>query len=118
MDVKLQVQVPQLLSNLSEDASTSHMQMFTLQAKSDHILLSCHDGTPFGYLRDNMTEALKPHLALEDLSFEAVASTTNLRARLAKFEKQGDAIVHVDINIYGPRERAKDVGEGLSNRKV
>lgn len=94
------------------------MQKFTLQAKSDHILLSFQDGTQFGYLRDNMTEALKPHLALEDVSFEAIASTANLRARLARGEKQGDAIVHVDINIYGPRERAKTIGEELSSRKA
>ncbi|KAH8911517.1 hypothetical protein BR93DRAFT_873391 [Coniochaeta sp. PMI_546] len=94
------------------------MQKFTLQAKSDHILLSFHDGTQFGYLRDNLTEALKPHLTSEDLSFEAVASAANLRARIAKVEKQGDAIVHVDINVYGPRVRAKAVGEDLSSRKV
>ncbi|OIW28319.1 hypothetical protein CONLIGDRAFT_577125 [Coniochaeta ligniaria NRRL 30616] len=94
------------------------MQKFTLQAKSDHILLSFHDGTQFGYLRDNMTDALKPHLTSEDLSFEAVASTANLHARIAKVEKQGDAIVHVDINIYGPRARAKTLGEDLSNKKV
>jgi hypothetical protein len=94
------------------------MQKFTLQAKSDHILLSFPDGTQFGYLRDNMTEALKAHLTSEDLSFEAVASTANLRARIAKVEKQGDAIVHVNINIYGPRAQAKIVGGELSSKKV
>ena len=94
------------------------MQRFTLQAKPDHILLSFQDGTQFGYLRDNMTDALKPHLNSDDLSFEAVASSQHLRARIAKAEKQADAIVHVDINIYGPRERAKAVGDKLSDKKV
>jgi len=94
------------------------MQMFTLQAKLDHILLSFQNGTQFGYLRDNMTDALKPHLTSEDLVFEAVASSENLRARIAKAEKQADAIVNVDINIYGPRERAKAIGEELSDKKV
>jgi hypothetical protein len=120
VDVKLQAQGTQVMSRLGvpEGTSPHHMQKFTLQAKSDHILLSFQDGTQFGYLRDNMTEALKPHLGSDDLSFEAVASTANIRARIAKVEKQGDVIVHVDINVYGPRERAKAIGEALSNKKV
>ncbi|KAB5577889.1 SNF2 family domain-containing protein [Coniochaeta sp. 2T2.1] len=120
VDVKLQGQASQLLPRLSpaEGPGANHMQKFTLEAKSDHILLSFQDGAQFGYLRDNMTEALRPLLTSDDLSFEAVASTATLRARIAKVEKQGDTIVHVDINIYGPRARAKTVGEELSSKKV
>ncbi|KAJ9139227.1 DNA repair and recombination protein rad5c [Coniochaeta hoffmannii] len=117
VDVKVQGQASQLLPQLAR-AEGHFMQMFTLQAKLDHILLSFQNGTQFGYLRDNMTDALKPHLTSEDLVFEAVASSENLRARIAKAEKQADAIVNVDINIYGPRERAKAIGEELSDKKV
>ncbi|KAB5535361.1 SNF2 family domain-containing protein [Coniochaeta sp. 2T2.1] len=119
-NVKLQGQASQLLPRLStpEGPGANHMQKFTLEAKSDHILLSFQDGTQFGYLRDNLTEALRPLLTSDDLSFEAVALTATLRARIATVEKQGDTIVHVDINIYGPRARAKTVGEELSSKKV
>jgi SNF2 family DNA or RNA helicase len=118
--VKLQAQAPQLLAKLSpaDGSNVHHMQKFVLEARSDHILLSFHDGTQFGYLKDNMTEALKPLLTSEGLSFEAVAHTADLRARMAKVEKQGDIVVHVDINIYGSKARAKAVGEELSTKKV
>ncbi|KAK0616473.1 SNF2 family N-terminal domain-containing protein [Immersiella caudata] len=96
-----------------------HVQKFTLAPKSvPHILLSLPDGEQFGVLRSDMTDVLEPLLKQSStFELEAVASTVRLREQISIATKPNEAIVQVNINIYGPRDRAKEVGDDLSNRK-
>jgi hypothetical protein len=102
----------------SDETQPNPIQKFNLESKTDHILLVFPDGTHFGCLRDNMTKAMASLLGAEDLKFEAVALTQHLRGIIAKVDKSGDAVVQVDINIYGPRGKASSVGEDLSKSKL
>jgi len=110
-----------VLNMLVEFAGSNpdHIQKFTLAPKSvPHILLSLPDGNQFGILRSDMTEVLERLLKQSPpFELEAVASTTRLREQIAVATKPNEAIVQVNINIYGPRDRAKEIGDELSDRK-
>lgn len=101
----------------AEGLSGDSIQKFTLKSRPSHILLSLPDGTNFGYLRDNLTKALAPLLGEQGLDLEAVAMTWRLRERIGKADKSAEAIVQVNINVYGPRDKAESVGDGLSTHK-
>lgn len=97
----------------------NHVQKFTLTLKpAPHIQLSLPDGTAFGILRNDLTEALDVLLNQRPtFRLEAVALTSRLREQIGLASKPNEAIVQVDINIYGPRDRAKEVGDKLSDRR-
>lgn len=101
-----------------EGSPLSHIQKFMLDAQADHILLLLPNGTKFGYLTDNMTRPLSSLLGWEDLEFEALALSSGLREKITKVDTAGRANVQVDINIYGPPDKGKEVGEILSSHKV
>ncbi|KAK3315982.1 SNF2 family N-terminal domain-containing protein [Apodospora peruviana] len=121
-DVKL---VPQPMANvvmsLKELAgpNVDHVQKFSLSPRSVHILLSLPDETKFGYLRDNMTKALEPLLEKNSgIEVEAVGVTAHLCEQIGRATKPDEALVQVNINIYGPRERATQIGDALSDQKL
>lgn len=107
-----------LVDRLQEIAETNaqHVQKFTLTVKpAPHILLSLPDGMSFGILRDDMTKVLQPLLSeCPPYELEAVATTKRLCDQI-NMGKPNEAIVQVSINIYGPKERAEEVGDKLSN---
>ncbi|KAK0710005.1 SNF2 family N-terminal domain-containing protein [Lasiosphaeria miniovina] len=97
----------------------SHVQKFTLTSKPVHILLSLPDGTEFGFLRHNMTEALESLLCESPaVQLEALGLTSHLCQQMSHATKPDEALVQVNINIYGPPGRANDIGETLSNQKL
>lgn len=109
-----------LVARLRELADTNpeHVQKFILTVKpAPHILLSLPDGMSFGILRDDMTKVLKPLLGkCPPYELEAVATTKRLCDQIG-MGKPNEAIVQVSINIYGPRDRAKEVGDKLSENR-
>jgi hypothetical protein len=119
-DVKLVGDMTTLNARLARPQGSSEdvIQVFTLETRPSHILLTLPDGTEFGYLRDNMTKALEPLLRGESLEFEGIAMLWRLRDRINKASRSIDALVHVNINIYGPRSMATSVGKELSSHKV
>ncbi|KAK1755503.1 SNF2 family N-terminal domain-containing protein [Echria macrotheca] len=110
-----------ILATLTElsGSDTQHVQKFTLTLKpAPHILLSLPDGTQFGILRHDMTDALEPLLKqCPPFELEAVAITKSLRERIAMAAKPNEAVVQVSINIYGPASQAKAVGDKLSDKQ-
>ncbi|KAK5653816.1 hypothetical protein OQA88_7974 [Cercophora sp. LCS_1] len=106
------------LSDLA-GSDQDHVQKFTLTLKpAPHIQLSLPDDTAFGILRNDLTEALDVLLNQRPpFKLEAVAPTIRLREQIGLSSKPNEAIVQVNINIYGPRERAKEVGDRLSDKR-
>ncbi|KAH7136885.1 SNF2 family N-terminal domain-containing protein [Dactylonectria estremocensis] len=122
VDVKLIGDMPGLLGQLnqSEGLTQGCMNRFTLLHKIGHVMLLLPNGTEFGHPRGNITEVISSLQRLENLKldFEAVASTNVIFQKMQKVTKQGDAIVQVDINIYGPCSRGNEVGDKLTEKKV
>ncbi|KAK0629251.1 SNF2 family N-terminal domain-containing protein [Bombardia bombarda] len=65
-----------------------------------------------------MTKALEPLLKeTPSIEIEAVGVTSALCEQIGRASKPEEALVQVNVNIYGPRERAAEIGGALSDQK-
>ncbi|KAK5993832.1 hypothetical protein PT974_07269 [Cladobotryum mycophilum] len=119
VEVKLDGDGSYLLQELTQPGSSRNdFRTFNLKSQSDYILLSFNSGNRFGCLRGNMNRALEGLLKESELEFEAVALASKLCKEIPSFDKPKNAIVHVDINIYGPANKSDMVGEVLTEHKL
>ncbi|KAG7143697.1 hypothetical protein HYQ45_000114 [Verticillium longisporum] len=102
----------------SSSSSSRQQKTFIVTEQPDHILLSFPDGTPFGYLRSHMKNALAKLLDRKNLAFEAVAEAKALQDTVAKARKTSGAVARVDLYVYGSRRLAPVVGDRLSKWKL
>ncbi|GKT95985.1 heterokaryon incompatibility protein [Colletotrichum tofieldiae] len=96
-------------------------QRFTLSDQQEHVLLTFRDdadATEFGYLRSGPGKTLAKLLGRDNLEFEPIAQTIALRETIGRAKKPVEAMVKVDINVYGPRSKARETGETLSEGKL
>ncbi|KAK7421719.1 hypothetical protein QQZ08_009807 [Neonectria magnoliae] len=100
--------------NRRDGPTQSAIQTFTLKPKTDHVLLLLPDETEFGHPRGDITKLLLWGI----LEFEAVALSDTICRKINKLEKAGEAIVQVDINIYGPSSQGTKVGDALTTDKI
>lgn len=101
--------------------SQSRYQRFTLKEQKDHrehAFLLFSDELTFGHLRSGTGKALLPLMLLPNVRFEPVGETSKLLDVIDKANKPGDAIVKVNIDVYGPRSSASKVGRDLSQAKL
>lgn len=101
-----------------EGRPVDKLQRFSMKQKADHIMLTFADKTEFGSLRVFMTKALEDLIGDREIEFEAIAVTEHLRERISRAQKSSDAMVYVDINIYGQKKNAESVGEKLREKKL
>ncbi|KAI8213049.1 SNF2 family domain-containing protein [Colletotrichum sp. SAR 10_76] len=99
-------------------AGKTQYQRFELSDSQDHVLLAFKDKTDFGYLRSGPGKTISPLLARAGVEFEPIAPTVTLRETIGRAKKPVEAIVKVDINVYGPRRAAQEVGDKLSEGKL
>ena len=87
--------------------------------KSEQQLsVNFQDGTEFGVLNIHYSEALVSLINNKSLQFDVIASITAIREVISRATKANDAVVRVNINVYGPSEEAKPVGLHLTSKKV
>lgn len=109
-------------SKLSEIETT--YERFKIKKKDDHVLLSFHDADDddkngkFGYLRSAVGKTLMPLLSMPNVNLEPIGQASNLKDIIGRANKAAEAIAKVDINLYGPRCTAKEVGDTLSRGKL
>ncbi|KAM0280238.1 hypothetical protein ACHAQH_004196 [Verticillium albo-atrum] len=126
VDVKLMGDLTAITKKLKQtsngpsgsSSASSKQRTFIVTEQPDHILLSFPDGTPFGYLRSHMKNALAKLLDRKNLSFEAVAEAKALQDTVTKARKTSGAVARVDLYVYGSRRLAPVVGERLSKWKL
>lgn len=97
----------------SEDSCT-----FSIQKSSAEIVLYFLNGTEFGVLNNHASKALESLVRQSNLQFEAIASIQTIRETIGRVTKATDAVVRVNINVYGPRESCQEVGRYLSSQKL
>ena len=105
-----------LSSKLAE--GKTDIQALRLRFTIDRVYVEFLDETQFGYLRANMTTAFNPLRDIEKVEFEVIVMAPRIRKQIDQMKKAGDAIIQVDINIYGPRNKALTAGETLSKGKA
>ncbi|KAM0457399.1 hypothetical protein ACHAO4_003198 [Trichoderma viride] len=122
VDVKLLGEMQVIHSKLSEIETT--YERFKIKKKDDHVLLSFHDADDddkngkFGYLRSAVGKTLMPLLSMPNVNLEPIGQASNLKDIIGRANKAAEAIAKVDINLYGPRCAAKEVGDTLSRGKL
>lgn len=101
-------------------AGRTTYQRFVLSEQQEHVLLAFRDdtATEFGYLRSGPGKTLSKLLNQNQIEFEPIAPTIALRETIARAKKPVEAMVKVDINVYGPRNAAQEVGRKLSEGKL
>ncbi|KAF9878016.1 DNA repair and recombination protein rad5c [Colletotrichum karsti] len=119
VDVKLIGDMTIIDTKLTEAVKSGKThQRFTLSEQQDHVLLAFKDGTDFGYLRSGPGKSLSPLLTQSSVEFEPIAPTATLRETIGRAKKPVEAMVKVDINVYGPRRLAQNIGDKLSEGKL
>jgi len=82
------------------------------------VVLQFPDRTMFGALNDHASGALEDLVRQPNISFEAIGSVQTIRETIGRVTKAPDAVVRVNINIYGPKESKLEVGRHLSSQKL
>ncbi|KAF0328442.1 DNA repair and recombination protein rad5c [Colletotrichum asianum] len=120
VDVKLIGEMAVIDSKLvaAMTAGKTQYQRFELSDSQDHVLLAFKDKTDFGYLRSGPGKTISPLLTRAGVEFEPIAPTVTLRETIGRAKKPVEAMVKVDINVYGPRRAAPEVGDKLSEGKL
>ncbi|KAK8868948.1 SNF2 family N-terminal domain-containing protein [Apiospora arundinis] len=87
---------------------------FAIRHSGERIALLLQDGSDFAYLQKQF---IKPFSQLrqvtQDIEFEAVGVTADILKNIHNASKLREARCVVDINVYGPRERAEAIGNTL-----
>ncbi|KAK2808657.1 hypothetical protein FQN50_004521 [Emmonsiellopsis sp. PD_5] len=96
----------------------NRIQTFHIKKSSPQLLLTFPNCKQLGWLESHAAGALDALIERPSIQLEAVADVSSLRETIGKVTKAKDAIIRVDICIYGSRESSAEVGRHLSNKKV
>jgi SWI/SNF-related matrix-associated actin-dependent regulator of chromatin subfamily A3 len=91
---------------------------FNIGKSSEQLVLRFQDGTEFGHLNTHTSKALNELFDQPEIEFEAFGATRTILEAIGRSTKATDAVVRVNINVYGSKEAGKDVGRHLSENKV
>ncbi|KAF2128363.1 hypothetical protein P153DRAFT_357729 [Dothidotthia symphoricarpi CBS 119687] len=95
-----------------------HLQMKLIQFESQ-FLVTFVDGSTLGEVNVQLQKALTRIIEQRyELDFEVFAPVRAIRETISRTTKAKDAIVRVQINIYGPQVCSQGVGQELSQQKV
>lgn len=91
---------------------------FSIRKSSTEIVLYFLNGTEFGVLNTHASKALENLVQQSSLQFEAIGSTQTIRETIGRVTKATDAVVRININVYGPRESCQQIGRHFSSQKL
>lgn len=97
----------------AEDSCT-----FSLQKPLSEVVLCFLDGTEFGVLNMHASKALENLVDHSSLQFDAIGTIQTIRETIGRVTKATDAVVRVNINVYGPKESCREIGRHLSSQKL
>ena len=99
--------------------SQTGYERFKMDKQEKHILLFFpNDNNEFGYLRSGVGKILAPLLQKQSLEFEPIVLTSTFKSAIEQANKASEALLKIDINIYGLRQIAKEIGDVLSSGKL
>jgi SWI/SNF-related matrix-associated actin-dependent regulator of chromatin subfamily A3 len=91
---------------------------FDVRPGKQAITLHFADGTLFSSTNTAFSNCLQGVFLAFPIRMEAIANIANVRDRIAKAKKANDAIVRVDINVFGPKSDGAVIGKMLSDGKI
>ncbi|KAM5349514.1 hypothetical protein ACJ41O_006019 [Fusarium nematophilum] len=119
---KVEIKLGGDMTNINEGfgANASDFQRFTLTTSQEHVFLNFPDDEKkFGYLRVGEAKTILQIISgTRGVEFEPKAEKAGLRDVIERASKPAEAMVKVDVNVYGPRHEASQVGRILSEGKL
>ncbi|KAJ4302642.1 hypothetical protein N0V90_001531 [Kalmusia sp. IMI 367209] len=95
-----------------------HYQMVVSRCE-ERYLIGFQDGTPLGEANAQLEAALSGIAEQQHhVDLEVFAPIRPIRETISRATKEKDAVVRVNINIYGPRSITRAIGLELSNQKI
>ena len=95
-----------------------HYQMM-INKFENRFMISFPDGTPLGEANAQLEAALSGIAEQQyHVDLEVFAPIRPIRETLSRATKEQEAVVRVNINIYGPRSIARTIGLELSTQKI
>ncbi len=92
--------------------------IFGVRKDADKMTLTFADGTDFGILNEHASKVLGKLVDQSRVDLDCLAPTLTLRETIEKASKAKDAVVRVDINVYGASNARQDVGRQFSDNKL
>lgn len=91
---------------------------FGVKRELKKLTLTFADGTDFGILNDHTAVTLSKVLDQHTVEIECLAFTLSLRETIERAAKANDAVVRVDLNLYGGLVAKDEVGRCLWENKL
>jgi SWI/SNF-related matrix-associated actin-dependent regulator of chromatin subfamily A3 len=92
--------------------------MFSLHNTIEHIIVRFHDATDFAILNIQLAKALKEIINQPSILLEVFADTIATRYIIRKAKKASDALVRLNINVYGSLQLRDMIAAHLTAHKV
>lgn len=106
------------LSVATTSPITGHTLLRVIRSETQW-LIAFDDGHVLGEVNDSLEKALNSVTDQQyTLDYEVFAPIRAIRETITRATKEKDAIVRVQISIYGPRSIAQDIGKELSNVRI
>ncbi|KAF3076718.1 putative SWI/SNF-related matrix-associated actin-dependent regulator of chromatin [Trichoderma lentiforme] len=119
VDVKLLGDMQTIYSKL--DKRDAGLERLKLERRENHVILRFNDtGEDFGQVRSIVGTTLSSLLGDQssNVDFEPIVSISYLMDIIGRANRPSEAIVKVDINVYGPQSAAMKIGDDLSSGKL
>lgn len=92
--------------------------IFNIRKGQEQVDVIFPDCSLFGHLSSHVSKGLEDVVNLPLLRFEVVADIRMAREVIGKVTKAVEAVVRVNINVYGPEETKQMIGQHLSSGKI
>ncbi|KAH4127100.1 hypothetical protein HBI81_064400 [Parastagonospora nodorum] len=119
--IKLCGDMAQLDKNLTASAPSPIQghTLLNLTRPEDQFMITFDDGQVLGEVNEPLEEALSQFAEHRScLDFEVFAPVRAIRETITRATKEKEAIVRVQINVYGPSGMGESVGRELSRQKI
>ena len=97
---------------------TELVHSFEVIQHATYSMLYLSDGTPFAQANELISKAIGSILELPSVYCTAFANNDACERIFSRAKRPAEAILKVEINVYGEPERSDDVGKRLMNAKV
>jgi SWI/SNF-related matrix-associated actin-dependent regulator of chromatin subfamily A3 len=87
-------------------------------SNDSHVCLHFLDGTEFGVLNTQLSKALGSLVQKPGVEFDVIISVQAIKDIIGRVTKAVDAVVRVNINVFGPSHDREEVGLHLSSHRI
>lgn len=94
------------------------LQIFKVVRAECSLEIFFDDGMKFGVLDKRTSETLSTIVDRPELQIDGLAETDTIRTVICSAQKAKDALIRIDIHIYGPISLSDEVGNSFSVKKT